>query len=96
MKIAWAVINIIGVIVLLCVFYPAYAKECKDCPPAKPCGYTKPAKDGCNLCAGATWCINNKWYSEGIVLCTNLHCITPKEIPNPFTDGRDRVTEQPE
>jgi hypothetical protein len=82
-----------GLIAIACVVLltgPAIAEECKDCPRDNPCGYIKPASDGCNTCAGVTWCINNQWYSEGVVLCTSLHCTAPKKIRNPFIKDTDQ------
>lgn len=81
-----------GLIVVVCMALltgPVFAKECKDCPPENPCGYIEPAKDGCNTCGGTTWCINNKWYSNRERICTNLHCIKPFEIKNPFINDID-------
>jgi hypothetical protein len=78
-----------GLIVIVCMALlvgPVFAKECKDCPPDKPCVYIEPASDGCNTCAGETWCVDDRWYSKRLKLCTNLHCIKPFEIKNPFKE----------
>lgn len=86
------------VIIMACitcmVASPAFTKECKDCTPNKPCAYYEPASDGCNTCVGETWCVDDKWYSKRLRLCTNLHCIKPFEIKNPF-QGEDTIKAQP-
>jgi hypothetical protein len=62
----------------------AYAEECKDCPIDKPCLYSYQAGDDCNTCAGSTWCINDRWYSDGLGMCTAMYCKKTIEISNPF------------
>lgn len=61
-----------------------YAEECKDCPIDKPCSYSHPAGDGCNTCTGTTWCLNDKWYTDGLGWCTAMYCAKTYEISNPF------------
>lgn len=59
-------------------------KECSDCPEEAPCGYSVPSGDGCNTCYGSAWCIDGKWYTNGLSMCTAAACIRTYEISNPF------------
>jgi hypothetical protein len=59
-------------------------KTCEQCPLDKPCGYSQPSQDGCNMCSGETVCKNGKWYTYGVTNCTAMACMGGIEIPNPF------------
>jgi hypothetical protein len=80
----------IGAVVLLVMVTGARGETCEQCPPDKPCGYTQPSQDGCNMCSGETICKNGKWYTYGVTNCTAMGCIGGKEIPNPFEPAKDR------
>lgn len=83
---------VIGIVVFLpsgvFAIFNVPAPKCEECTKASPCLYQRPAGDGCNTCSETTWCIDGKWFTDGMVNCTLASCglINGYEIPNPFQD----------
>jgi hypothetical protein len=59
-----------------------FGQTCDECTREKPCGYSV-SFDGCNRCSGKTWCVNGKWFTTGVYLCTELYCEKSYEIDPP-------------
>jgi len=81
-------IYLLIILALVFIFVPvSYAKTCEECPSHNPCSYTY--MEQCNTCVGATWCVNDQWYTDGYSMCTSMACIGyGYKIDNPYQNEK--------